>query len=107
MHDEALRRALRAAYVHDAQTVEAAAARLKLPVGTARRWKRVAKAAGDDWDKARAAARIAGSGIQAVAGAVLEDFVLLFQSTLTALKADPDLSPGEKAEALSRLSDAF
>jgi hypothetical protein len=106
-HDESARRAVRAAYVHEALPLEAAAEKHHIPVSTARRWKRAAKADGDDWDKARAAARMAGSGMQQVAGAVVEDFILLFQTTLDALKASEGIHPMEKAEAISRLSDAF
>jgi hypothetical protein len=107
MHEESTRRAVRAAYVYEALSLESAAEKQGVPHSTARRWKRGAKAEGDDWDKARAAARMAGSGMQAVAGAVVEDFVLLFQSTLEALKAAGDIPPLDKAEAISRLSDAF
>ena len=105
-HAPETRSAARAAYIHEAQPLEAVAERLKVAVGTLSRWKRDALESGDDWDKARAAARLAGQGAEAVAAAVLEDFVLLFQSTLTEIKGG-NIPPLAKAEAISRLSDAY
>ncbi|MCP5246054.1 MAG: DUF1804 family protein [Burkholderiales bacterium] len=74
---------------------------------TINRWKKTAFKNGDDWDKARAAARLSGQGAEAVTVAVLEDFVLLFQSTLADVKSDQDITPLQKAEVISRLSDAY
>lgn len=106
-HGPEMRGALRAGYIYDMLSMEAAAQRLKIAFATAARWKRDAKTAGDDWDKARAAARLAGQGADNVTREVLEDFVILFQSTITQLKNDPDVPALDKAEALSRLSDAY
>lgn len=106
-HGPEMRGALRAAYIYDMQSMEAAATRLKIAFATAARWKRDAKVAGDDWDKARAAARLAGQGADNVTREVLEDFVILFQSTIAQLKNDPAVPALDKAEALSRLSDAY
>lgn len=105
-HKPQIRSAARAAYVHEAQPMEAVAARLAVSAGTLSRWKREALDSGDDWDRARAAARLAGQGAEAVATAVLEDFVLLFQSTLAEIKSG-SIPPLAKAEAISRLSDAY
>ena len=101
--------AVRAAYVHRklpiAQCVKGL--RPKVAPDTARRWKAEARAAGDDWDRARAASHLAGQGAEAVTQAVLEDFVTLFQSTLTQLKTDEKIAALDKAEAISRMSDAY
>lgn len=102
-----IKRALRAAYVHKMLMMEQAAADAKVSLGTAIRWKREAKQQGDDWDRARAAAMLSSEGAEEVSRAVLEQFVLLFQSTLEALKNDKESSPLSKAEAISRLSDAY
>jgi hypothetical protein len=106
-HGPEVRAALRAAYIYEMQGLEAAAQRLDISFASASRWKRESKEAGDDWDKARAAARLAGQGADNVTREVLEDFVILFQSTITQLKTDPDVPALDKAEALSRLSDAY
>lgn len=106
-YSEETRRALRSAYVHQALSLEAAAQRIGVAFGTASRWKRDAKTEGDDWDRARAATRLSSEGAEAVTQAVLEEFVTLFQNTMAGLKADDKTSPLSKAEALSRLSDAY
>lgn len=105
-HAKETRTAARGAYIHEAQPLEAIAARLDVSVGTLSRWKRDALESGDDWDKARAAARLAGKGADAVAIAVLEQFLMMFQSTLDELNAG-EIPPLAKAEALGRLSDAY
>lgn len=101
--------AVRAAYVYRklplAQCINGI--KPKVSPDTARRWKAQAKLAGDDWDRARAASRLAGQGAEAVTQAVLEDFVALFSETITALKDDLEIDPLKKAEAISRLSDAY
>lgn len=106
-YGEGTRRALRSAYIYQALSLEAAARKVNVAFGTASRWKRDALAAGDDWDRVRAAARLSGEGAEAVTQAVLEDFVLLFQSTLGEIKNDGKIKAIEKAEAISRLSDAY
>lgn len=106
-HGRETRAAARSAYVHEALTLDAIARRHGVAIGTLSRWKRIAADEGDDWDRARAAARLSGEGSEAVTRAVLEDFVLLFQSTLTDVKTSADIKPLAKAEVISRLSDAY
>lgn len=106
-YSEETRRALRAAYVYKALSLEAAADQMKIAFGTASRWKRDAKETGDDWDRARAAARLGAEGAESVTQLVLEEFVTLFQSTMEQVKNDAKASGLQKAEALSRLSDAY
>ncbi len=103
-----MRRGVRAAYVYERLPLERAAERHGVAHTTAARWKRVAEAAGDDWDRARAAASLSGEGIRSVAQAVLEDYLLQHKATLEALR-DPEtpISPIARAEVLSRLSDSF
>lgn len=97
----------RSAYVYDALNLEGVSRKTNIPLGTIRRWKDAAKENGDDWDKARAAARLSAQGAEAVTAAVMEDFVLLFQSTLEDVKNSKDIKPLDKAEVLSRISDAY
>lgn len=106
-HPKEKKTAARAAYVYEALTLEVIARRIDASIGTVSRWKRDAGDGGDDWDRARAAARISGQGTEAVTQAVMEDFVLLFQSTLTEVKEATDIKPLAKAEIISRLSDAY
>lgn len=106
-HGPEIRAAARAAYIYEGQSLDAIGDRLKLGIGTVARWKRQALETGDDWERARGAARLSGQGAEAVTAAVLEDFVLLFQSTLAEVKADPEIKAINKAEILSRMSDAY
>jgi hypothetical protein len=99
--------AVRSAYVYEALNLEAISNRFNMPRSTITRWKKEAKEAGDNWDRARAAARLSGQGAEAVTAAVLEDFMLLFQSTMEDVKNSQDIKPLDKAEVLSRISDAY
>lgn len=73
---------------------------------TARTWKKKSLEDGDDWDKARAASRMAGGAIGDMTAEVLEDFAVLFQSTISEVK-DGEYTALQKAEVISRLSDAY
>jgi hypothetical protein len=106
-HKPEKKTAARAAYIYEALTLEVIAQRVCASLGTVSRWKREALASGDDWDRARSAARLSGQGTEAVTQAVMEDFVLLFQSTLTEVNTATDIKPLVKAEIISRLSDAY
>ena len=105
-HAPEIRAKLRAHYINDALSLEAASERLDISSRTATRWKQEALANGDDWDKARLACRLAGEGAEAVSRAVLEEFLSLFQITLADIR-DGELKPMEKAEGMSRLADAY
>lgn len=108
-HPPEMRSKLRGLYVHKGLGLEHAAQRLALSPRTASRWKQDAEAQGDDWDKARAAHHLAGEGAEAVSRAVLEDFLGLFQVVMAEVKGEKGnkLKPIEKAEAISRLADAY
>ncbi len=105
-HAPETRNAVRASYVYDRLPLEAAAEKHGVSYATARAWKKAAAEAGDHWDKARAAGRMAAGSLGDITAQVLEDFALLFQSTLEEIKAEKG-SPFQKAEAISRLSDAY
>jgi Protein of unknown function (DUF1804) len=106
-HPPESRAAVRRLYVVDRQPLEVAAERVGVPHSTARKWKNVDAASGDDWDRARAASALSSSGASTVAQLVLHDFLVLHQATVEALSADGTISPLARAEAMSRLADAF
>jgi hypothetical protein len=106
-HAPEIRSKLRAAYVYDRLGLDAAAEKVGIGVATARRWKAAAEAEGDDWDRARAAAGLAGTGLASIAQMIVADYLPLHQAVVEALKGDRDTSPLAKAEALSKLADAF
>lgn len=101
------RLAIRSNYINKGYSLKAACASEDVPYETGRSWKRSAKASGDDWDQARAAGKISQGGIASLTAAVIEEFVTLFQSTLDELKSAENIQPMQKAEAISRLSDAY
>lgn len=105
-HEIATRQALRRSYVIDRQPLEAAAALHDIAYSTARSWKKAAKIRGDDWDRARIAEEVGDGGVKALTRVVLEEFIPLVKSTIDAIKTDK-LDAVEKAEAISRLADAY
>lgn len=105
-HSLETRNAVRRSFVAERLPLEAAAEKHGVSYNTARTWKRKAKGQGDDWDKARAASRMASGGLGDITTQLLEDFALLFQATVEEIK-DGKYDGLKKAEALSRLSDAY
>lgn len=99
--------AARSAYVYEALNQDAVADRFNVPRTTIARWKRSALEKGDDWDRARAAARLSGQGVEAVTAAVMEDFVLAFQTTMKEIKEDTSLKAKDRVDMLSSLADAY
>ncbi len=100
------RQQVRTAYVRDRAPLPEAARRAGVPASTARGWKRRARQGGDDWDRAREAARMAEGGLGSVTERVLHDFSTLFTSTLARLQRAPG-DPIETAQAIASLSDAY
>lgn len=98
---------LRTVYVHQRLPLEAAASTAGVAVRTAIRWKQQALDAGDDWERARLASSMAGEGLETLTRDLLEGYLQLHQSTVKQLQEDSEATPMQKAEALSRLADAF
>lgn len=105
-HAPETRQSVRRAYVYDRLPLEAAAEREAVSYATARNWKRKAKEEGDDWDRARAASRMASGGLGDLTTRVLEEFALLFQVTMEEIGSG-EFDGIQKAEAMSRLADAY
>jgi hypothetical protein len=106
-HPPETKRALRDGYVIHKLDLDAAAGKAGVPYDTARKWKAAADRDGDDWDKARAAHSLTGSGAGTIAQLVLHDFLIMYQATVEDVKAADDMAAKDKAETLSRLADAF
>lgn len=105
-HSAEVKQKLRSAYVYKRLSLRAAADHAGVNYNTARLWKKKADEGGDNWDKARSASRIAEGGLGDVTVQVLEDFALLFQATIDELNQGK-YDGLKKAEAISRLSDAY
>ena len=98
--------AVRAAYVHERLPLEIAAARAGVAPGTATRWKRKAREAGEDWDKLRAACLLAGDGVEAVARQMLADYVVQHKTLMDAISTG-DMPAAAKVDMLASLADSF
>ncbi|MBL1321548.1 MAG: DUF1804 family protein [Methylophaga sp.] len=105
-HTNQTRNAVRSSFVYERLSLEAASEKQGVSFNTARVWKKKAKLEGDDWNKARSASRMAQGGLGDITTQLLEDFALLFQATITDIR-DGEYDGLKKAEALSRLSDAY
>ena len=106
-HAPEKRAAVRASYIFERMPLEQAADKHDVPISTARKWRFSDEAQGDDWDKARAAASMSVGGVSTVAQLVLADFMSLYQVTVEGVRESSDITPLARAEALSRLADAF
>ncbi len=106
-HGDDIRRAVRAAFIFQQLTLEVAALKSGVPIATARRWKREALDAGDDWERARGAQMIAGGGIEDVVRQTLAVVVQQVQATVEQIQREPDMDPVTKVKLLSSLADAY
>lgn len=101
-----LKREARRRYVIERQALPTIAAAIGVSEGTVSRWKRAALASGDDWQGRRQAHLVAGEGLESVVAATVEDFVMLAQATIVALKGQED-APEKRAQTLASLADAM
>lgn len=105
-HAPEVKQAVRRSYVMERLPLEASAKKHQVSYNTARSWKKAAKVDGDDWDRARAASRMAAGSLGDMSTQVMEEFALLFQVTMEDIR-DGNYDGIEKAEAMSRLADAY
>lgn len=95
-------------YVHKQLPMTQAAKLAGVPVNTARHWKNDALAAGDDWDKLRAAFSLTCGSRDDLMKTIINDYVICHQSIMESLKSpDNDMTAKEKVEALASLADGF
>lgn len=106
-HSPEIRDRVRRLYVFERLGLEMAALQCGVSMSTAGRWKREAQDSGDDWDKLRGAAILAGGGIEAVARAALVGFMTQYQTTMDALNENPDIPAEKKVAMLASLADSF
>ncbi|WP_281660984.1 DUF1804 family protein [Microvirgula aerodenitrificans] len=106
-HSPEIRDRVRRLYVFERLGLEMAALQCGVSMSTAGRWKRESLDAGDDWDKLRSAAILAGGGIEAVARAALVGFMTQYQTTMDALNENPDIAAEKKVAMLASLADSF
>ena len=105
-HGQETRDKLRRLYVFERLSLEVAAGQCGVSFATARRWKDKAEAAGDNWEKLRAAHTMAGKDLEDIARQLLTDLVLQFKATMDAL-AREDIPASERVTLLTSLSDSY
>lgn len=111
-HPKETRLALRREFL-GGLTLEQAADKAGVPLGTARRWRADALAEGDDWDKFQAASLIvAGGGIEAAMGRVAAALVLRAEAVMEQLQQAADaegggIDPIDTAKAIASLADSL
>jgi len=104
-HPPEIRQKLRTAYI-GGLSLEIASVQAGVPYATARRWFTDAKAAGDDWDKFRAASLIvAGGGIEQAMARIVAAGLMRCEALLEALDAMED--PEAQVKAVATLGDTI
>ena len=104
-HPPEIRQKLRTAYI-GGLSLEIASAQAGVPYPTARRWFADAKAAGDDWDKFRAASLIvAGGGIEQAMARIVAAGLMRCESLLKVLGTMED--PEAQVKAVATLGDTI
>lgn len=100
-HDPKKKQQVRDLYINHNKSLKQACQEADVPYSTARAWKT------EEWNTARTARRISRGGSQELTNQVIEDFVVLFKTTIDELNKCQKSEPLKKAEALARLSDAY
>ena len=100
------RRKARSDYIYRRMMQSTIAVTLGVSEATVGRWKKAAKEAGDDWDKARSAHVLAGEGMETVVSTVLEDFMIQAQAVMDEIKNGAH-NTQEKVAMLVALADAM
>ncbi|MBF0192873.1 MAG: DUF1804 family protein [Magnetococcales bacterium] len=111
--NETLRRAVRMAYRDNGGNLAKAAREHGVAEGTARRWRTVDRNQGTPWEVEprtepwdQAAGCLAGNRRERLVSALLEDYLGLHKEAMAAVKGG-EVTPLERVEALSRLSQAL
>lgn len=106
-HDDNLKKEVRRLYIFDKLSLANCAVMANVSYQTAMRWKKQAKEMGDDWDKVKTAHTLAGGDLEEIGQQILTDFLVQFKSTMDAIRNDKNLTPTERVELLTSLSDSY
>lgn len=102
--DKETKRRARAGYVFERKTIQMISVELDCASATVSRWKKQAKALGDDWEKARQAHLVAGEGLDVVIMHTAETFVMLGQKLTEALSRFDDEGEVASVEIKNRVA---
>lgn len=104
-HSQETRDKVRQLYI-EGMPLNGAAVTCGVSYDTARDWKKVCKAKGDDWDTVRAAYRISDQGMDDLNKQLVEDFARQVITTTRELE-EAKMPANDKAKILAQLSDAY
>lgn len=105
-HSADIKNAVRHSYVNELLALSVAAVKHSVADGTARRWKAEAKASGDDWDLARAAARKSEGPVGEFTQDFIEEFTIQVNETFNLLKEQSaTLTLEQRTKTLNSLTD--
>jgi hypothetical protein len=101
------RQKARKLYVQDALPMGVIAKRLGVSLRTLQNWKAADASAGDDWGKARLAARLGKEAIKTSTDEYLQTSLEFQQKLLQDIKDSTEMSEAEKVAAIASLADAL
>ena len=101
-----LRALVRAGYVQGSDLTVVAAMH-GVPYPTATNWKKTSRESGDDWDVARRARQMAGSGSQEMFAQILEEVGTQFQHVINIIKESSEIPVVTKGELLVKMVDSL
>lgn len=99
--------AVRRSFINEQLPLERAAEKHGIPVGTARRWKKDALAAGDNWENLKTAYVMAAGGLEETSRHVLMSFMVQFNAVMEELTTNPDIPAIMRADKITSLADAY
>lgn len=106
-HPQETRAEVRRLYAVEQKSLPEAAEEAGVPLATVRQWKAKDKAAGDDWDKLKTAHIMAGGKMEDVNRTIMASFLVRYQETMDDADRWDGMTPLEKVDALTRLSDSY
>lgn len=100
-----VRALVRRLYVFDRLSLEMAANQAGVAYTTAKRWRTQAQIEGDDWEKLRSAASLAGGDVEQLSQQILTEMLVQFNAVLEKIKEDDAMPAVTRVELLSSLMD--
>jgi len=97
------RERIKNAYIENGMPVEVLAATFNVDASTIRRWKRDDNKQGEDWDKAQAAALLAGDELESTTQRALAKLVCQIERTIEDVEVYQDTTPIIKTQCLASL----
>jgi|GEM_PF-960002 len=98
---------IKAAYIESRLTLNTLASMFGVDPSTISRWKQADLKQGDDWDKAQAAALLAGNELEQTTHRALAKLICQIERTIEDVEAYQDANPVIKTQCLASLVDGL